>query len=260
MRLNLIKKELKEVKLVILVSLAFLILTAFLIHFTYPLMKELTKQPIPESPFLPEDLSQQLSMLANYRVYIWSQWFPKNLLQVLMIVALILGASALAGEKSRKTWEFLLTKPFSRREIFWYKVKTRLAVIFSLSFLSSAFYFLILGVFKSSVFSLWRGFFLASLAVFGLVALVFSLAVLFSAFSSRPLYAGGFAFFVVLLFSILSPLIEKKIPDYLRISSLTTYQVFLSSDFPLRVFLIVLLIAMIFQIAAMFFWEKQDLI
>lgn len=260
MRLNLIKKELKEIKLVIIVSLAFLILTAFLIQFTYPLMKELTKEPIPEGPLLPKDLSQQLSTLANYRVYIWSQWFPKNLLQVLMIVALILGASALAGEKSRKTWEFLLTKPFSRREVFWYKVKARLTAIFGLSFLSSSLYLLILGIFNSSVFSLWRGFFLANLAVFSLIALAFSLTVLISAFSSRPLYAGGFAFFIILLLSIISPLVEKKLPDYLRISSLTAYQVFSTSDFPLQIFLVVLLLALVFQIAAMFFWEKQDLV
>lgn len=260
MKTNLIRKELKEIKLVLVVSLAFLVFTAFLIQFTYPLMKELTRQPIPESPFIPKDLSQQLLTLSNYRVYIWSQWFPKNLIQVLVIVALILGASALAGEKSRKTWEFLLARPFSRKEVFLYKVMSRLTATFGLSFFSTTFYWLILGAFKPSVFSLWPGFLLANLAVFSLAALVFSVALFFSAFSNRPLYAGGFSFFVILLFSVISPLVEKKLPDYLRVSSLTAYRIFSNFDFPFRIFLIVLLLAVVFQVAALLFWEKQDLV
>ena len=261
MKFNLIKKELRESQLAILVALIFLILTAFVIQLTYPMMKELAKQPLPESPFLPKNLSREISALTNYRVYIWSQWFPKNLVQVLILVALILGASALAGEKSRKTWEFLLSRPFSRREVYFYKVKIRLAAIFALSLISSLIYLLILGSFKPSVFSLWPGFLLSSLTVFSLAAVVLSLATLFSAFSSRPLYAGGFAFLLIILFSIISPLIEKKLPDYLRLfSSLTSCRTFSTFDFPWRSFLVALLLALFFQIGALLFWEKQDLL
>ncbi len=261
MRANLIKKELKEARLVFVVALIFLVFTAILIQVSYPIMKEISKQPIPKSPLLPGDLSQQLNLLTDYKYYVWSQWFPKNLLQALLIVALIFGASALAGEKSRKTWEFLLSKPFSRREVFLYNAKVRLLVLLILTLISSLIYYLVLGFFKTTTFSLWPGFLLGSLAVYALMAMVFSLGLLFSAFSSRPLYAGGFSFFVVLVFSILSSLLAKKLPAYLNLlPNLTAYEIFSSFNFPVISFLLAGFLAIALQLVALFFWEKQDLL
>lgn len=54
----------------------------------------------------------------DYRFYVWSQWFGKNLTQLGSILAVIFGAGMISTEVSRKTMQFLLAKPLSRQDIF----------------------------------------------------------------------------------------------------------------------------------------------
>jgi len=60
------------------------------------------------SPLIADELQR---ILADYNYYLWSQWQPKNLLQFGTILALVLAAPAVAGELSRGSMDYLLSRP-----------------------------------------------------------------------------------------------------------------------------------------------------
>ena len=67
--------------------------------------------------------------MANYLVYLWSNWYGKNLLQLVAILAAIYGAGLIAGETARRTSAVLFSRPVGRREVLLAKYLVNLVVL-----------------------------------------------------------------------------------------------------------------------------------
>ncbi|WP_031517873.1 ABC transporter permease [Desulfofalx alkaliphila] len=87
------------------------------------------------------------AMMEDFALYAWANWYGKTFYQSLVLFAIILGMSNIAGEVGRGTASFVFTKPLSRREIFFTKYATGglgLALVITVStfaaWLASQFY------------------------------------------------------------------------------------------------------------------------
>jgi hypothetical protein len=67
---------------------------------------------------MPQFLQQQMQqMTSSYDLYVWGNWFAKNGPEIMVIVAIVLGAGLIAGEVNKGTIFFLLGKPISRERV-----------------------------------------------------------------------------------------------------------------------------------------------
>ncbi len=67
-------------------------------------------------------IMQQLALLLNnIDFYVWSQWFGKNLYQMIILSTILLAFSSFAREAEQNTMSFLLSN-FTRRQIFTSKI------------------------------------------------------------------------------------------------------------------------------------------
>ncbi|MDQ7794909.1 MAG: ABC transporter permease subunit [bacterium] len=69
-------------------------------------------------PLPPEAAGMLAAQLSNHYVYLWTNWYSKNLYQIATILALVVGMSVVAAETGRGTLGFLFTRPLSRTAIF----------------------------------------------------------------------------------------------------------------------------------------------
>ncbi len=121
--LGLWKKEIGAGKFKFTVGLVLLIGIGVFITMTHEFtINLLENEPIP-------NLKQQLVMFKDYRFWIWSQWFGKNLLQIGSGLALIFGSGIISSEVSRKTIYFLLSKPIRREKVFTVKYVVNLLIL-----------------------------------------------------------------------------------------------------------------------------------
>jgi len=109
----LVRKELRQVRWVLLVGLGLTLLFGLSLPYFYRFVSRIAGAGV-GLPGLPADLIRQLT---DFRLYLWANWYGKNLYQNLTVIALILGAGAVAGERARGTLPFLLTLPVSRRQV-----------------------------------------------------------------------------------------------------------------------------------------------
>jgi ABC-2 type transport system permease protein len=68
-------------------------------------------------------------MLKDYRIYLWANWYGKNLYQMLTMFTVIFGAGVVAGEMSHRTSGFLHSKPVSRAAVLCAKYVVALGVL-----------------------------------------------------------------------------------------------------------------------------------
>jgi len=121
----LVRKELLQMRWIIIVGLLFSASLAVIAVATFHYLAGVFEE-------IPADLLEVLSVyevarellviFGDYTVYIWSQWHAKNLYQVGALIAIIMAASQFAGEVSRRTIGFYLTRPVTRRLGFLAKV------------------------------------------------------------------------------------------------------------------------------------------
>lgn len=112
---NLILKELRETRWVLITGILVLTIMGIFAAWSYTLLPMLDDMII---EFLGPELARQIDQISsNFTIYLWSQWQPKNLLQIGTIVALILSAPAIAGEIHRGSAEYLTSLPVSRTKI-----------------------------------------------------------------------------------------------------------------------------------------------
>jgi ABC-type transport system involved in multi-copper enzyme maturation permease subunit len=247
----LLYKEWRETRLAYLIFLILLLATAAFIPLTFDWVKRVMENA-PSPPAFQSEIS---FILKSFPHYIWSQWFPKNLIQFGVIFTLVLGASSLAGEFSRGTFEFLFTKPVKRRDVFLVKVISRflgIAIVFTASTL---FYGLISYAIKPSIATYWKGFILSTVAALFLTLLAFSLAVFFSAFFSSPLWAGVSAFLPIIIWVIIE---SRFSPKWKVASSLLQADIFLQNKFPLKYGVIILFLSLVIFYLAWQIFKKRE--
>jgi len=79
---------------------------------------------------LPEWLKGPLmQQIHSYNIYIWANWYGKNLYQMLTLFSVVFGAGLLAGEVSRGTAGFLFSKPVRRTQVLRTKYAVALGVL-----------------------------------------------------------------------------------------------------------------------------------
>ncbi len=127
-----LKKEFYDMKLRTFVILAigvglFFVLAPFQ-DFTVEMLKQYTQiENMPKfiEKFLPKQLIENLT---DWNFYIYSQWFGKNLGQIVPIVAIIMAFPLFARETENGTIEFLLARK-SRKKIFFSKSALGIIVV-----------------------------------------------------------------------------------------------------------------------------------
>src|SRR5690606_22330049 len=68
-----------------------------------------------EDTSIPQFLKELLPPdLLQMGTFLWSNWHAKNLYQTVVIVAIIFGSSAVAGEFARGSAQYLFSRPVSR--------------------------------------------------------------------------------------------------------------------------------------------------
>ncbi len=158
---------------------------------------------------LPGSLGEALqAQLASYSLYIWSNWYGKNLFQYMLVLTIIFGAGLLAGEVSRRTSGFLFSKPVSRLHIMLVKYVVVLAVLWAGAAAGTA--AALAGTFAAG-HEVPVGWFLAGLpATLAGTAFLLALTTFASVQASEPLRAGGFMA-VVAAFLFLLPVVLRPI-------------------------------------------------
>ena len=179
-----IYKELREARWKILIAGFIVLFSALVVPFLYPIMQELSTS---------EDI------LGSEKNFIGNQWFGQNILSILGFLAIILGASQIAGEVRNNTIHFLLSRPLSRRSVFFAK------------YLSSS--FILIGLYIASTVIIFitariQGVNLVPQAVFGAtlggisgILYIFGLALMFSTIFDESLRAASVTLIVLIALS-----------------------------------------------------------
>ena len=86
---------------------------------------------------LGNSVDELVRMTIDYRSYIWSQWFGKNLLEMWSLFAVILGVGGLTQEVSRGSTLLTLSLPASRHRLFAVRTGVVAAELFLLALVPS---------------------------------------------------------------------------------------------------------------------------
>ena len=124
----LVSKELRESRWKLILGVLLCGVTGAILGPMYEWVRELMGMPAMQA--LPGSLSAAIEVqLASYLPYIWSNWYGKNLLQYMVVLAIIYGSGLLAGEVTRRTSTFLFSKPVSRMQVMLVKYLIALGVL-----------------------------------------------------------------------------------------------------------------------------------
>jgi ABC-type transport system involved in multi-copper enzyme maturation permease subunit len=247
-----VSKELLENRWKFIAGTILALAVGLSVAFSFELVRNLLSNA--NTTQLPEALTRQIGNLSSYEAYVWSMWFGKSGVQLVLILAVLLGAPLIAGEVSTGSIFFLLSRPLSRTRILGFKYVTSAAILLCIALVGSAALYIAaalqghaqhLGGILASTLLMW----LASLFVLG-SALIFS--VLLSD-SVRAFAATGGVMAVVAI-STLIPGVDRWTPAYYW-SSLPAY---LGVEFPTQALLINLLAAVLPLALALFLFRTRQ--
>lgn len=189
------KKEFRAGRWKLAAGLPIFILTAI----SVPLMFEYAVSFM-NSGTVPEFAKGQADLLKDFRYFIWSQWFGKNLSQLGSLIAVIFGSGIVSSEVARKTIQFILTKPIRREDIYTVKYVVNLVNIALIAVLSSlALYITLLAANRT-----YPGVDLIGQTVLTVAGLsvVYSIAVFFSTVFDQGMKSALVSLLVVFLLNI----------------------------------------------------------
>ena len=132
--------------------------------------------------------------------------FVKNIAQIGLLVIIFIVAGAVCDEKSRKTLEIILTKPFSRN-IFILSKFCAYFIVISLIFLASLAIFYNYTGLTFSYFNLLN-FALMSIGILIYILMIVSVTIFASTLVKNSIAAGGIGFLFYILFSTVLSLFE----------------------------------------------------
>lgn len=203
---------------------------------------------------MPQFLQQQIQqMTSTYNLYVWGNWFAKNGPEIMVVLAIVLGAGLIAGEVNKGTIFFLLGKPISRERVLLIKYAVSALILLAISAICSG-ALLVTAAFAGypqniggviiSTFLLWLG------VLFGL-----GLALLFSVMFKDALWPLICALTIVLL-----AVIPSFIPNWGAwnlIGYWSNQAVYLGQGFPGKEFAICLVAAVVPLILALALFRKR---
>lgn len=227
-----ITKELIEARGKMIIAGAITVVLTVLIALSYDLLRNALGPAIGDLPAMLK--SQVEAVMGDFSNYIFFQWFAKNGQMVLGGLAAFLGGSLIAGEVSKGTIFFLLSKPVSRPRVFMTKYGVAAALQLGICLLSALSLLIaggltghpqnIVGLFASALL-IWLG----TLWVLGMAAL-------FSVLFDDLLRPVGLALLVAIAVGI-PGLVATLLPDWAN-WSLPSYwfslPAFLGTGFPAK--------------------------
>ena len=86
---------------------------------------------------LGEMVREYLRLSSTYAGYVWSQWFGKNLLQLWMFFAVIIGVGGIVAEGARGSALWTLSLPVTRRKLFGVRASVGALELLALSVVPS---------------------------------------------------------------------------------------------------------------------------
>lgn len=132
-----VRKELRESVWKLWLGIGLLVVFGAMLGPVFGLLGGMLPQGIVDS--MPDWLRGPLSaMLGDYRLYLWYNWYGKNLYQTLTILAVVFGAGLVAGEINHRTSGFLHSKPVSRATVLCAKYTVALGVLWSAALAGTA--------------------------------------------------------------------------------------------------------------------------
>lgn len=204
-----ISKELIEARGKIIIAIVLTLALTLLIAFSYDLLRNALGPAIGDLPAVLR--SQVEAVMGDFSSYVFFQWFGKNGQMVLAGLAAFLGGGLIAGEVSKGTIFFLLSKPVSRPRVFMTKYGVAAAIQLAICLLS-ALCLLIVGIVTghsqnivgllASALLIWLG----TLGVLGIAAL-------FSVLFDDLLRPVGLALLVAIVVGI-PGLVSALLPDW----------------------------------------------
>lgn len=208
-----------------------------------------------ESTPMPGFARIQLQELKDFRVWIWSQWFGKNLIQLGGIFAIIYGAGLISGEVSNNTIQFLLAKPVRRQDVFTVKyVVNYLALAFITAFSSAALFIAALAAGHNYPVGQYLQQVIVAMAGMGVV---FSLAAFFSTVFDQSLKAVVVSGIMALLLSI--PGIFPPLADYSLYYQTSGRQIFSGLGFPVLPVAVLVLVSAALYVLGRNRFTRRDL-
>ncbi|NLB88465.1 MAG: hypothetical protein GX790_04460 [Syntrophomonadaceae bacterium] len=202
----------------------------------------------------PELLTQQImEIINNIDLYVWSQWFGKNFMQLMLLSSIVIGFSAFARETEHSTFSFLLTN-FKRSQVFLTKVGAgilSMTILVALGCLLPA----VLAAFKSFDFSLILSF-KYFMQILPAALLCYAIIIFFSVLNKdvvKPIIYG------VITFTLLSVLKQIKYFNGIYFYRyLAAADVFTNGQINLLAFLIVSIIALLTFFAAYKIYQEKN--
>ncbi len=129
---NLARKEIYQLRWLIIIGILLSAGTAAItvasFHYVEQIVEEIPLELI-ELLSQYEVTRELLFIFGDYSLFVWSQWNAKNFFQLAALFTIIIAATQFAGEVSKKTISFYLTRPVSRRHGYVGKIAAGLLVI-----------------------------------------------------------------------------------------------------------------------------------
>ena len=177
------RKSWLETRWRFLIGVALAVCSAAATVFIYPRVLELMPLvPNSASGEIGRKIREAAELVRDYRGYVWSQWFGKNLAQLATLFAIILGTADLLSESRGAL--FTMSLPIERARIAGVRAATGLVELFVLVFISS----LLVPLLSPAIGQSYRiaDTLIHSASLFVVVSLFFSLALLLSTFFEGP--------------------------------------------------------------------------
>jgi ABC-2 type transport system permease protein len=252
--MTLLRKELREARWKLIVGSGILVAMAVMLPLFYEVIKDLVNL-IPGGDLEKYQSLMPVNIFTNFPIYIWSQWNAKNLTQLGTIIAILVGMNLIAGEISGQTASFLLSRPISRRTVFFTKTLAgALIIILSVAVSTLA----LIATVQFTPHSLEAGSFIvaAFITTAGLIV-IFALTLFFSTIIDEPVKAGGLTVVVVILLSVLGMFRQTKPLSLFNHMHATQY--FLGGVFPLWPLVVMALAVIVLLGAGAYFFEKKEI-
>lgn len=130
--INLIRKELFHMRWIIIIGLLLAagtaVITVITFHYTGQIVEDIPED-LMEYLLQFEVTREMLYIFSDYSMYLWSQWNAKNLLQLASLFAIIIASAQFAGEISKGTISFYLTRPVTRVGAYIGKISSGLLIM-----------------------------------------------------------------------------------------------------------------------------------
>jgi ABC-2 type transport system permease protein len=251
-----VAKELIDARWKMIIGAAITVLVVAGLSVLYSLIRDLATSP--GTAGLPEAIKNDLQLsVANFGLYAWGQWFPKNGPMVIGGLAAFLGAGLIAGEVGKGTIFFLLSKPVSRERVLITKYLVSAGILLGVTLLGSV-VMLLTAVLLGQIVPVDR-ILLATVLLWLGTLFVLGIALLFSTLFDDVLRPAGLAILVAIIIGLpgvvgafLPGWADWSLPGYW--ASLSG---FLGTAFPVKEFVICLVTAVLPVASALALFRKR---